>query len=37
MLELLHAHPELAAEDLQRIKEVFEWRLGKTKFAEVRA
>ena len=29
MLELLHNHPELAAEDLQRIKDVFEWRMSK--------
>ena len=29
MLELLHNHPELSAEDLRRIKDVFEWRTGK--------
>lgn len=29
MLELLHSHPELALEDLTRVKEVFEWRMGK--------
>jgi len=29
MLELLHTHPEIAANDIERIKEVFEWRLKK--------
>lgn len=29
MLELLANHPELAADDLERIKEVFQWRMEK--------
>ncbi len=29
VLELLAHHPELAADDLERIKEVFEWRMEK--------
>ena len=29
MLELIHGHPEVDVEDLDRIKEVFEWRMRK--------
>lgn len=29
MLELLRSHPELTAEDLGRIKEVFDWRMNR--------
>jgi len=29
MLELIHGHPEVHVEDLDRIKQVFEWRMRK--------
>jgi hypothetical protein len=29
MLELIHGHPEVEVEDLDRIKQVFEWRMRK--------
>jgi hypothetical protein len=29
MLELLRSHPELSAEDVGRIKDVFEWRMNR--------
>lgn len=29
MLELLHGHPEVDLEDIDRIKQVFEWRMRK--------
>jgi hypothetical protein len=29
MLELLASYPELSAEDLNRIKDVFEWRMNR--------
>jgi hypothetical protein len=31
LLELLRGHPELAGEDLARIRQVFEWRMHKFK------
>jgi hypothetical protein len=36
-LELLRAHPELAGEDLDRIKRVFEWRMQKVRLAAIPA
>jgi len=37
MLELLRIHPEIATSDLERIKEVFEWRLKKFRPMEATA
>jgi hypothetical protein len=31
LLDLLSAHPELAAEDLERLKELFDWRMQKSR------
>jgi hypothetical protein len=29
VLELLHSHPELVAQDLEHVKDIFEWRMKK--------
>jgi len=29
MLELLHGHPEVDLEDLDRVRDIFEWRMRK--------
>jgi len=30
LLELLHDHPELGEQDLDRLRQVFDWRMKKT-------